>query len=59
MSQNLNILLSDYLSVDLEEVKEVIKQMSLADLMAISDAIRDDDREKVFNIYNGYLIWKS
>lgn len=56
MSQNLNILLSDYLSVDLEEVKEVIKQMSLADLMAISDAIRDDDREKVFNIYNGYLI---
>ncbi|ASV44026.1 hypothetical protein PBI_SCTP2_11 [Salicola phage SCTP-2] len=56
MSKSLSELISNILNVNNEEVKDVIPDMSLTDLVEITDAIRNNDEKKVFEIYNGYLI---
>lgn len=56
MSEQLSTLISNILDIDEQEVKEVIPQMSLHDLVGITDAIRNNNQEQVFEIYNGYLV---
>lgn len=59
MLLNIPAIISNFLKVDISDVKKRLQVLSLSELVDLLQYIRDDNYDGAFKIYSGSAVWNS